>query len=360
MPATPLPRPTLALLLLVAALTTPAVTPPAHACAPAPPPGYDVTIQGEEAVIVWDAAAGIEHFIRRAEFETEAPGFGFIVPTPTVPELAEAPDALFSQLARSSAPEVRTRTETSGIRPSCTLLMTARDDAMVRAERAVEVLRHQQVAGYDAVVLAARDPQALVQWLAANGYAHSDDLVQWAAPYVEQSWTFTAFKLTAPEDVGGLSTSAVRMSFRTERPFYPYREPAGQRQGPTPPDRTLRVFFVSDQRYAGALEGAGAPAWPGRTTYARALPPDELSSHLPGLAPGAAYLTVFVDRSNPRPGTADLWFRPSEDATDVIPEPIVHTRRRPLELPIDLVVLLALPIAGTVLLLRRRRRRARR
>jgi hypothetical protein len=61
---------------------------PARACAAAPPPGHTVTIEGVEAIILWDAPTGIEQFIRRASFETEAPGFGFIVPTPSVPELA--------------------------------------------------------------------------------------------------------------------------------------------------------------------------------------------------------------------------------------------------------------------------------
>lgn len=341
----------LALATLLAWLLLPA---PTHACAPAPPFGHAVTIHGEEALIVWDAAAGIEHFIRRADFETDAPSFGFLVPTPTVPELAEAPNEVFSRLARHVAPPQHIRYEASGVEPSCVLLLSRTEDGAAAGPPAIEVLRHQQVAGYDAVVLAARDPQALVQWLAAHGYAHSDDLAQWAAPYVEQAWTFTAFKLATPEGRGGLATSAVRMSFRTDRPFYPYREPQGQREGPTPPERTLRVFFVADRRFDGDLPGP--PSWPGQTTYARALPKGWLDSSLPGLAPKATYLTTFIDDSNPRPGTDDLWFSPAEDPSDVIPDPVVHTRRSRVPIPLDLIVLLLLPIGAVVLLLRRRRR----
>ncbi|MCA9654684.1 MAG: hypothetical protein KC501_32515 [Myxococcales bacterium] len=61
----------LALGLALAAVPAPSV---AHACAPAPPLDQEVIIRGEEAVIVWDAKAGREHFIRRADFETEAQG----------------------------------------------------------------------------------------------------------------------------------------------------------------------------------------------------------------------------------------------------------------------------------------------
>ena len=61
----------LALGLALAAVPAPSV---AHACAPAPPLDQEVIIRGEEAVIVWAVKAGREHFIRRADFETEAQG----------------------------------------------------------------------------------------------------------------------------------------------------------------------------------------------------------------------------------------------------------------------------------------------
>lgn len=339
--------------LALALVATP-VAPPAHACAPAPPPGFDVTINGEEAVIVWDAEEKVEHFIRRADFETEAEGFGFIVPTPAPPELAEVSDDVFEALAWQCRPRTRVRYETDGIELGMWLWLSARDGATAGAPE-VTVLRHQKVAGYDAVVLAASEPGALVRWLGEHGYAHSDDLVAWAAPYVQQGWTFTAFKLDRPEGQSGLSTQAVRMSFGTPRPLYPYREPEGQRTAPPPPERTLRVFFVSDQRYRGDL--GGGKTWAAETTYAQALGSTVLEDHLPGLLPSSAYLTVFVDRSNPRPGTDDLWFRPSDEG-DVTPEPIVRTVGRPFVIPLDLLLMVGLMGAGLWWVVRRWRRRS--
>src|SRR5690606_32562080 len=70
----------------------------ARACAPAPPEGVEVSILAEQAVIVWDEAAKTQHFIRRADFSTEARSFGFLVPTPTKPTLESAPDAIFRAL----------------------------------------------------------------------------------------------------------------------------------------------------------------------------------------------------------------------------------------------------------------------
>jgi hypothetical protein len=64
-------------------------------CAAAPPFGATVRIADESAIIIWDASSKTEHFIRRATFSSSAHDFGFLVPTPTKPELAEAEDDAF-------------------------------------------------------------------------------------------------------------------------------------------------------------------------------------------------------------------------------------------------------------------------
>jgi hypothetical protein len=80
-------------------------------CASAPPRGHWVGILDEQALIVWDAEARQQHFVRRARFDADAPSFGFLVPTPTRPMLAEAPDAIFDALDRAVQPEIVTRTK---------------------------------------------------------------------------------------------------------------------------------------------------------------------------------------------------------------------------------------------------------
>ena len=51
-------------------------------------------IAEESAVIVWEGATRTEHFVRRATFATTAADFGFLVPTPSKPELAEVVKAV--------------------------------------------------------------------------------------------------------------------------------------------------------------------------------------------------------------------------------------------------------------------------
>src|SRR5688572_6739034 len=94
----------------VCGLSLAALPRPAAACAPAPPEGASVVIAQEEAVIVWDDAKKLEHFVRRAVFDTKARDFGFLVPTPTQPELAEASDAVFATLLQRTRPEIRHET----------------------------------------------------------------------------------------------------------------------------------------------------------------------------------------------------------------------------------------------------------
>src|SRR5262249_32729237 len=143
--------PALALALALAAFAR-----PAPACAPAPAPGVTVEIAEESAIIVWDAKASREHFIRRASFHTTGKDFGFLVPTPDKPELAEVPARVFHQLEAATAPEVIRQTKVGGFEPTllCGMFFLLRSAAPT-GMAPVRVLDEQRVAGYDAVVLEA-------------------------------------------------------------------------------------------------------------------------------------------------------------------------------------------------------------
>jgi hypothetical protein len=349
---------------------------PARPCAPAPPPGRHVSILAEQALIVWEPAARRQHFIRRARFHSDAADFGFLVPTPSVPELAEAPDAVFDGLHASIQPEVVRRT---GLRPvpfavvllPFTLFFMDRGvetgaaagaPQMVTAPR-VQVLEERRVAGYDAAVLQADDPAALMRWLEEHGYDARPELLAWLRPYVEQRYTVTAFKVAGSAGPSAVSTQAVRMTFAAERPFYPYREPEAPPSpasppGP-PPARELLVYVVAPQRMQGTLgEGAAAAPWPAEVPWAapgRGLA-TVLAPALPaGAAPDAPWLTTFVDRASPRPGARDLFFAASAAQDAVVPPPIEIDARDQLMVPVDVLAGL---VAGGWWWQRRRRARA--
>jgi hypothetical protein len=294
-----------------------------------------VSIASEDALIVWDAATKTEHFIRRAQFNTDAKDFGFLVPTPTEPTLAEADESIFSALSQTTA--ARVIHEKRVVRVLRSSLFHGVDTKMATGAATpaskVQVLNQQKVGGYDAVVLKANDPEALRQWLVKHGYEARPALTEWFKWYTQNNWIITAFKIS---NDGSLTSQfagrTVRLSFKTETPFYPYREPADTRENPPANgQRMLKVYFVSDKRHEGRL-GKDA-TWPGTAAWANSLPDDTTKKVFGGLGlePDAQkqmiekkwHLTEFEDKSFPRPGTDEVYFRLAEKQDTLERPPII-------------------------------------
>jgi hypothetical protein len=279
------------------------------ACAPAGRQGEVIHIGEESAIIVWDAQARTQHFIRRASFQTEAKDFGFIVPTPGVPKLAEADDVAFRHLERVITPPNREATK------------SAKGPPPKAAAAKVEVIAQEKVAGYDASVLSANDPAALDAWLKKNGYASSPELTEWYKDYIDKKWIFTAFKISKDEP-GRAHGRAVRMTFATDTPFFPYREPRAEvKKDEYRPDRVLKMYFIGDAKVDASISGGAA--WPGRTIWSKPLTEGDSDRlvkllKLPGLGAGERRLTVFEDRSEIRPGNGDLFFAKAADQSLVL------------------------------------------
>ncbi len=277
---------------------------PVDACAVSGRSGATVRIADENAIIVWDADAKIQHFIRRASFSADTPDFAFLVPTPTQPTLSESGDQAFSFLETLIVPKIVN--EYHFLPPlGCSKPVMTANSAGVR------VLEQGQVAGLDYKIFESDTAQNLYDWLKSHDYVAHPSLKAWVEPYVQKHWKFTVFKIAKNVERNSVATSAVRMTFSTEKPFYPYSEPI-EESAPYR-RRLLRVFFVGENRYSGAL-GEGR-AWPGQTVWAVRLQGEPLAS-LEGalgmpLKIQAPWLTVFDDGSSSRPGTDDVLFFPS-------------------------------------------------
>jgi hypothetical protein len=213
------------------------------------------------------------------------------------------------------------------------------------ATTGIEVLSRQRVAGYDATVLAADNAKALNRWLQRHGYVADASFEKWLQPYIARGWKITAFKMARDKPAGEeLNSSAVQMSFRTAQPVFPYREPAAQRTGKGHDSRTLRVFFLGTQRVQGRL--GEKFNWPGRVEWTSSLD-EKTRKFLPAIAQSVGrtdrqkwWMTVFEDRSSPRPGFDDVFFQPGVDQSSVRPAPIVHYKDVWIPIPVEPVLLI--------------------
>jgi hypothetical protein len=359
-------RPLLASLLVFSVVIHPVI--PARACCPAPPSGRAVVNADQTVIIIWDGASKTQHFIRRASFKAEADDFGFIVPTPSQPELSESGDAAFPVLAAITAPEVKTMPRPSGGGCGCSESMKSSTAGSLR----VTVLDEKDVAGFRATVLEAGSATDLVAWLKTNGYAYSPQIATWAEPYIAQKWKFTALKVVKPAPSTGPATqpatvkqevaaSSLRLSFKTDRPLFPYREPdptdAARSLGAH--QRVLRIYFLSDARYHGELTKESP--WTGQVAWAGAVSAEDRQRlleqlNVPATSTSKAWwLTEFEDRWPYRAAPADVYFSRAADQSPVQRPPIIqYTRSETWKLAEVAPYVLIIGAVGLLPIVRRR------
>ena len=327
-----------------------------------------VEVASEEAIIVWDAQTRTQHFIRRATFNTKTSDVGFLVPTPETPQLAEADNNAFSKVEKWMQPQVVDKTDYKyDFTPLMlrlgrvqTVFNTASSELSTSTDSDdINVVSQQQVAGYDATVLEARNTTKLNAWLKSHKYVSSPALMSWIAPYVDKGWKITAFKI-ARQSAGsfGVTSSAVRMSFHTDRPFFPYREPNQPRSNNS---RLLRVALVAPQRMAGDIKGK---SWAGQTVWSDNVPTADVADFAKQLGLSSALLdnarlTVLDDHSTVRYAPDDVYFQPDADQSSIVPDPIVMYKTQTILLPADVLLLLSFGAAYALFTLRKRLRTGR-
>lgn len=372
------------LLLSLVVRTSPGI---AVACCPAFAAGAMVRIADQRILVVWDPETKVEHFVREAGFKNpkrrfnpafppgvfpgetatdgdrseaadgkgrdDSKGFGFLVPSPSRPEIAESDGSVFNSLSDAIRPRIETVNEWKVV-PTALVLTPLLLRSATTASRsidsnalpmgAVNVLETKRVAGYDVAVLEASDAEALTRWLDENGYDSRPSLTQWAEPYVAKGWIVTAFKYAA--DADRVEAGAVRMSFKTDRPIFPYRVPTDQiDEGGS--RNLLRTYVVGPGRATGTLgEGDKASPWlQGYLRYSKPASPADCQQLIGAALPqgaaeklGDAWLTAFDDNTWPS-GTEDLWFDFDKSAPEhqEVQRVVKH---RTVPIPVDLIALL--------------------
>lgn len=255
-------------------------------------PGEKVLMTHENVIIVWDAKAGMQHFIRQTKFDSKAKEFGFIVPT-----FSEADEQAFNRLQNLVPIPDNTEGAAGGV-------------AAAAESKGVEVLKTEQVGDYEATVVKATDGKALNDWLKENDFVSRPSMTEWLDGYAKKQWVFTALKYKADED-STTDTNAIRISFKTDRPHYPYKMPSDT--WPTGHDRPLKLYFVAassiDAKYVDTNDH-----WEAAKEWAGPLPADQRAglAHELGLKesdiPTNAQVTIFENKKNEKGYGEDLIF----------------------------------------------------
>lgn len=251
-------------------------------------------ITSEEAIVVFDGATNTEHFIRAAAFsangDSSSADFGFIVPTPTAPTFGEIDPSIFNALGTAYE---AARPEHTSLALGSMLLLSKGVSRGLSTE--VAVLSESRVAGLDVTVVKASDAAALRAWLTEHHFVVRPQLETWLTHYVERGWVFSAFRYVA--DQPQVTSKAVRISFATPTPVYPYFEPADA----LPRLGALRVWVLARERRSWG-ESATFDEKPEAIAASSAL---KVPAALLALVPGAqaVWVTLFIDHRHRRPAT---------------------------------------------------------
>lgn len=160
-------------------------------------------------------------------------------------------------------------------------------------------------------MLKAENLKSLQDWLKENEYSSRLTLEAWFDEYIRLGWYMTAFKVAGGTPTAASVNTPVLISFKTDVPVYPYREPLDQQR--TQSKRLFRLFVLSDARVEGRLgNAADARVFAGMTVWSKPVEASSIDAALnAGNFPSITsnwHLTEFEDTSNPRRGTDDLYF----------------------------------------------------
>jgi len=284
-------------------------------------PESQPSLAREKVLIVHDAARGREHFIREVAFRRADQTFGFVVPTPTLPEVAAVARSPFTQLRErfpfEPVPKPVADTGTGYGRGAGAGFGGASDT--------VKVITTEKVGSFTAYTLSATDAGALAKWLADNQLSSTPNADVWLEHYVRMGFYFVAMRYTPPKDVhtrkhvGPVAAETVRISFDTPIAYYPYFEPE-PRHNPKSV-RLLEVWYVGSAavvpvaQFEDPAQPAAPPQWvrplrageqarDARAQLTAALP-DQLERLLPA---GELTVQTFQDQKRRRTGFHDILF----------------------------------------------------
>src|SRR5262249_33662479 len=130
-----------------------------------------------------------------------------------------------------------------------------------------------------------------------------------------------------------VAAKALRMSFKTDRPLFPYREPNPTKAAKAlaVEKRLLRIYFIAEARYQGELtrqkRWTGGVAWAGKVSEADRKDLLEKLKLPATTGPANWWLTEFEDDWAYESAPADVYFSRSAEQKS-IKRPTIHAAAR--------------------------------
>ncbi|GGU84963.1 hypothetical protein GCM10010275_20270 [Streptomyces litmocidini] len=274
---------------------------PAYACgcgAMIPDKAERIGVDREESAVRWDGRT--ETVVMRFAVHGNARRAAWIMPVPGRADVRLGDPALFDELDRLAEPERRDRPyfwPREGDWPFDGGSGDGAAAAPPGAGSGVGVVGRERLGPFDVARLTATDPEALGDWLRANGFELPERLTGTLRPYVERKWEYVAVRL-APQEEGATlhgELTPLRIAFASPEPVYPMRL---SRLARTP--QTLGLYVLADHRTEPRSPIGGDR--PEVTFAGRIEHPEGAVADLAGDAP--VRLTVLEQRF-PRPERID-------------------------------------------------------
>ncbi len=174
--------------------------------------------------------------------------FSWVLPTKGTVEIALSSDAMFSALEQATNVTVSSP-QINCLPPECLGGPPNVDSGGVGGAAGgggVVVIAEEVVGPYATVQLSAQDPNALKDWLTANGYSLPADVAPVVDAYVNEGFNFLALKLVPGQGIN--SMRPVRITSMGAQPVLPLRMVAAGTGLTTP----ITLWIMGEGRYEPA------------------------------------------------------------------------------------------------------------
>jgi len=191
--------------------------------------GNSAESPNQRALIIYDGEK--ETLVLQVKYSGEVEKFAWVVPLPNLPEantITTEDDTIFEEIHDETQPKVYRIFDRYG-KGYYLGGGGGEGDSELIPEVAVQVWERLQVGPYEVAVLSGASSQALIDWLATNGYDFPGEAHAIIDFYIQKHWYFVATRVHVASTLDKNNSSyqaglpALKMQFQTDKPVFPLR-----------------------------------------------------------------------------------------------------------------------------------------